>query len=307
MAPSRITRRGLTNEDINGIKDASVRKAVLAALRNDRRISDSEVDGIIAAAMGDVQKPGSEQRRRTSELKRLDNEEIKALWMIADKSSSLTPTGRTKLLNFLRSAAATELMYGKDERDGRALPGDFNFPGPGFRGEFYWRPRNLFDLAAKFHDLHYQLNGINVEFSLRSGKKIRGEVAQSRKAKADYIFRRTCEFCKVSGFWYWGSKQIFAGEDRREFVAGDGFLNALLVPDVYKKLRDYRFTLMVPLTHVAEWEENYLKGIKGDKKYSTPVPSDRDTNSGGFHHWFTKNFKPIWGHLTVGDQTGPGR
>ncbi len=41
-----------------------------------------------------------------------------------------------------------------DDREGWAIPGTGNFPGPGWRDTFRTRPATFFDFAAKIHDLH---------------------------------------------------------------------------------------------------------------------------------------------------------
>jgi hypothetical protein len=55
-------------------------------------------------------------------------------------------------------------MYLPKDREGFALLGDTNFAGPGFAtyATFKTRPQNTWDLAAKLHDLTYQLNNLSV-------------------------------------------------------------------------------------------------------------------------------------------------
>lgn len=281
--------RGLTQKDIDEIEDASVRNAVKNALA-DRRISAAELDKIIQAATSDL-----ETNKKNGVTRRLAYPEIKALYLIADKSSSLDAASRTKLQNFLKRVAASDIMYQQNETDGWALPG-VNFAGPGYRGTFMMRPRDMFDLASKLHDLAFQLNALQVYFKPKKGSKLREPKAQSRKAKADYVFREMNKHAGVSGFYWWSSRQIFDGENRKEFLAGDGYLNPLVLPHVWTKLCNPAVTLMIPFDHLPKDQRP-----SGSRKYYTKVAYD--TNP-GFARFFRKHFGAIWGKLSVDGNTG---
>lgn len=283
---------GITKADLNAIKDKSVRDALTDAL-SDKKISDSEIDKIIASAMGDREKKNS----KTNVARRLDDEEIKALWLIADKSKSLSSAGRDKLMSFLRGVSGSELMYKSAETDGSGIliSPTYNFPGVGFRGMFRMRPRTKYDLHAKIHDLTFKVNGLSIDLSLRKKADVRSPLAQSRKAKADFIFRRLNTF---SGDWSTASL-FFDGDSAKEFVAGDGFINPITFPTIYTKLCNPRYSLTIPLNCLPE---NETKNLSKEKKYYTAVNYDYKV---GFDKWLKGNYAQVWAILSIGSDTGP--
>ncbi len=146
---------------------------------------------------------------------------------------------------------------GADE--GWAIVGTGRFPGPGWSGEFRGRPATLFDFAAKLHDLHYALN--DIKFGAVSGTvghgvpflRERGK-ALSRKAKADYIFRKMNDVGTGGGVWVgfvnWAARAAFY-DDPKYFCRNDDFANALLQPETPRLARPEEY-LMIPYSHLKE-------------------------------------------------------
>lgn len=278
---------GLTRSDVGSIKDKSLRTALQKAL-TDGRISDREVDDIIDAAMGDVEAWNA----TTNVRRRLDPDEIKGLWLVADKARTLSATGRKKLTDFLEAHAASELMYQSKEKEGRAAPG-VNFAGPGFRHTFAMRPADLFDFAGKIHDLAYQMNGVNL---MGGDPKHR-----SRRAKADYIFRQMNAHAGVSGAGSGVYNRIagvfFNGGDRTEFLAGDGFVNPLTNAPVMDKLNNPTKYLMIPHSVLPAGQRP-----EGAKKFYLIRPFDYKP---GFVKWFEGRYATALPKLRIGSHTGP--
>lgn len=146
---------------------------------------------------------------------------------------------------------------GDDE--GWSIVGTGQFPGPGWSGEFRGRPATLFDFTAKLHDLNYALN--DIEFGVLSGTVghgvpfVRGRgKALSRKAKADFIFRKMTEVGTGGGSWVgfvnWAARAVFY-DDPKYFCKGDDFANALLQPETPRLSKPEEY-LMIPYSHLKE-------------------------------------------------------
>ena len=158
-------------------------------------------------------------------------------------------------------AVGTEARQGHwiepGEKDGWLIVGTGRFPGPGWSGEFRGRPATLFDFAAKLHDLNYVLNAI--KFGVVSGTIghgvpfLRGcSKALSRKAKADFIFRKMTEVGRGGGAWVgfinWAARAVFY-DDPKYFRKDDGFANALLQPETSRLANPDEY-FMIPFSHL---------------------------------------------------------
>ena len=146
-----------------------------------------------------------------------------------------------------------------NRKDGWSIWGTGRFPGPGWSGEFRGRPATLFDFAAKFHDLHYELNDLKFGFASgtighalpfirEDGKTL------SRKAKADFIFRKMNEVGTEGGVWVgavnWAARAVFY-DDTKYFCKGDDFANALLQPETPRLAKPKEY-FMIPYSHLKK-------------------------------------------------------
>jgi RHS repeat-associated protein len=160
--------------------------------------------------------------------------------------------------DYLGNARQGKWIEPRDD-EGWSIVGTGQFPGPGWSGEFRGRPATLFDFTAKLHDLNYALNGI--EFGVLSGTVghgvpvVRGRgKALSRKAKADFIFRKMTEVGTGGGSWVgfvnWAARAVFY-DDPKYFCKGDDFANALLQPETPRLSKPEEY-LMIPYSHLKE-------------------------------------------------------
>ena len=144
-----------------------------------------------------------------------------------------------------------------NRKDGWSIWGTGRFPGPGWSGEFRGRPATLFDFAAKFHDLHYELNDLKFGFASGTIGHVLPFIREdgktlSRKAKADFIFRKMNEVGTEGGVWVgavnWAARAVFY-DDTKYFCKGDDFANALLQPETPRLAKPEEY-LMIPYSHL---------------------------------------------------------
>ena len=151
-----------------------------------------------------------------------------------------------------------------NKTSGWAFLGEMNFPGRGWSGPFRTRPVTMFDLAAKIHDLHYEINAISFSYNNLipwnhhnflpwNWGDHNTDPEISRKAKADYIFKKMNDLYWEGDVWSrtlnFLSHQVFF-DDPKFFCKGDGFvsfLNDFDSPD----LGDPTKYLMIPYSQLS--------------------------------------------------------
>jgi RHS repeat-associated protein len=167
-----------------------------------------------------------------------------------------------------------------DIKDGWSIWGTGRFPGPGWSGEFRGRPATLFDFAAKFHDLHYELNDLKFGFASGTIGHVLPFIREdgktlSRKAKADFIFRKMNEVGTEGGVWVgavnWAACAVFY-DDTKYFCKGDDFANALLQPETPRLAKPEQY-LMIPYSHLKEPRPTVV--VKRWKRIHNTPHSDR--------------------------------
>ncbi len=195
-----------------------------------------------------------------------------------------------------------------------------NFPGAGWSGSFRTRPTTLFDMAAKIHDLHYELNDLLFGKS-KVSSTIEKAYEISRKAKADYIFTMMNKFHWEGGRWSgtlnFLSRVVFY-DDPKYFCKGDDFANFLTEHDS-SKINDPDYTLMIPYSQLSsEPIRSFVReypipatshgGGKRTRRmsiefadYWTEVPEDRHP---GFVTWMSQTMGDVYSRiLKIDDQT----
>ena len=174
-----------------------------------------------------------------------------------DALNGIDPLGEARLGNWIEPGL----------KDGWSIIGTGRFPGPGWSGEFRGRPATLFDFTAKLHDLNYVLN--DIKFGVVSGtighgvSLLRGRAkALSRKAKADFIFRKMNEVGTGAGGWVgfvnWAARAVFY-DDPKYFCKGDDFANALRQPETPRLANPGEY-LMIPFSHLKD--PRYITVVK---------------------------------------------
>ncbi|TYC68278.1 hypothetical protein FMN63_11385 [Stappia sp. BW2] len=161
--------------------------------------------------------------------------------MSAPDGSTHLPNG--KPLPALPAPEATE---------GLAAP-FMNFAGPGYRSNFRIRPQNLFDFAAKIHDMTYHINNLSFSESYENQPQKR-----SQRAKADKIFHIMNDAVKIkiiSSLYRGIAKAIFEDEDK--IIAEDGFINVLKQPEYIIKLSKPSEYLMIPFESLPTNQRRY--------------------------------------------------
>jgi hypothetical protein len=195
-------------------------------------------------------------------------------------------------------------------KEGWSIVGTGRFPGPGWSGEFRGRPATLFDFAAKFHDLHYALNhikfgavsgtvGHGVPFLRERGKSL------SRKAKADYIFRKMNEVGTGGGIWVgfvnWAARTAFY-DDPKYFCKGDDFANALLQPETPRLANPDEY-LMIPFSHLRDQRfttvVKHWKGLPNHPRtktftYPDYMAESTDDRDPGWWAWAESIYGETW-------------
>jgi hypothetical protein len=289
----------LGSSPLDELADGDFRQAVTRALR-DGRISDAEVRNILLA----VAENG------------LDPLEAHNLSRLVENSRTMSYGARVLVRNFIAEASGRRVIPGMPDPDrfeGAAFPGH-NFAGPGYYGPFRFRPRNVFDLAAKIHDLCYLLN--DIDFSLGREKD---SFTQSRKAKSDYLFRAIAEHNAARPLTSHVLEALasvaFDGKSTSEFLKDDGFVNPLVEPSVLALLCDPHRYLMIPYDHLrgdqqkkeTTWETRITLGFlkssyrvyAGD--WDLMVAYDREP---GFMKWFQLHFRSVMCRLHTTSDDG---
>ena len=196
-----------------------------------------------------------------------------------------------------------------DEHDPGTMLGAGNFPGAGWKDVFRTRPATYFDLSAKIHDLHYSLNDVSFGFKANiweRGNPIKahnGKANLSRKAKADYIFRKMNDAARSMGIWSgflnFLSRRVFY-DDPKYFCKGDGFQNFKDHPR-YSELNDPEKYLMIP------YESLHVKHVKDEFRLRV-VPGHSVGRGGHYVHprtYTEKRVVPDYDRLTDEDDS-PG-
>lgn len=295
------------------VNDRLIHGALKEAIATSGRISKAEVQLILES---------------TYDKGGLSWAEAEDLRRVARQSTKLTQDARRALTEFVESVEGELKGMPDPEKvpdEGWAFLGDTNFAGKGWKknATFRIRPRNYFDLAAKLHDLHYELNGI--EFSPVPQK----EMAESRQVKADRIFAIMNRHMKprdqstrtLNAL----SKTVFKGDFVDRMRKGDGFVNALIEPKVMVRLCNPALYLMIPYDALPADERSVtvrvrkrtgaprgtvhsLPGaaagaIQIDEWYYKSVPYD---HSPGLWSWLKDTYRGVWGRLIgITKDTGP--
>lgn len=173
-------------------------------------------------------------------------------------------------------------------REGYAIP-TLNWAGAGWRDIGKTRPVNDFDFAAKLHDFAYEANGLAFDIKDAPGDPLE----RSRMAKADYIFRRMTDNCRLNGLVVdlgeLFAERFFLGEDKSDFRQDDEYRNVLGDPRLDNP-DDY---LIIPFTalprrdrwRLCRWPRRFWKFWVPTESvdYNRTLPRDR--RAGGWRGW----------------------
>jgi hypothetical protein len=195
------------------------------------------------------------------------------------------------------------------KQDGVAVDG--NFAGPGWNGEFRTRPKDDHDLAAKLHDAAYELNELNVMFTTSAdAARRRGKEKQSRKAKADKMYRAMTNLAQEKGYSQrylvdLVARAIFDGVADKEYDHDDGYVN-VLHPEWLSQLANPDCYLMIPYSALKDGprlpkrEPSMVK--RGQQATVLPAEEDylaaatEDSNP-GFIAWIRNRYDDVWNDL----------
>lgn len=181
------------------------------------------------------------------------------------------------------------------DREGAAF-GRNNFAGPGWRDIAGARPTDLFDLASKLHDFMYEANGIKI------AKLARDPREQSRKSKADYIFRVMIAEAGVIDelddlYLAAGARMIFHGRNRSQFRRDDGFVNIIHHPE----LSVDHGHLIVPLSQLPGEEARAIRtprmGI-WPTAHDYSATTDFDNEHKDWRSWARVRFIGCWDRVS---------
>jgi hypothetical protein len=286
----------MREEDIQEVLelDYQIGQLLRSALRRDGTVRKADIEKMADSANKDVRRIRYSAEERLADQpvqfnRKLSWQEIQAFWLIYDRAR-LTLTGRMALEQFFRTDVG-EFLYHPLERESSALlqggaPGA-QFAGPGFRADFMERPFSCFELAAKFHDTAYAMNGIPFTGGSRR--------ARSRRAKADYVFRRMTEHSfkhpaakpinrRTAGVYDEVAKGVFDGASTREFLRGDGYRNPLERRVVGEMSRKY---LMIPADRLASATRSRIEHhVPSGQCYYVRTTEDGSRDAPCFPRWF---------------------